>query len=114
MAYRVQQLGSGLTIDAGINYLDKAKELVSNMEYAFVAQAIQDVLVFEEKRNDRVDLASVLKHAAKYGMSHLSDPVSGLSLREAFDLDIKVIVLMGLAGIVTVLMLVIQRMISFG
>ena len=107
MAYRVQQLGSGLTIVTGINYLDKTKELVSNMEYTFVAQAIQDVLVFEERKNDRVDLASVLKQAAKYGTSHLSDPMSGLSLRQAFDLDIKVIVLVGLAGIVTVLIWVI-------
>ena len=71
------------------------------------------MLVFEEQRNDRVDLASVLKHAAKYGTSHLSDTVCRLSLREAFDLDIKVVVLVGLVGIVTVMIWVIRRVINF-
>ena len=58
-----------------------------------LAKAVQELLEFEERRGDK-NVVSLIKYKIKFGSSHLVNPShSSSTLKETYDLDVKVIIL---------------------
>ena len=94
MAAKVNKIGCGFIADkAKTNLKQQMEETLDDESLkAHLARAVRDLLAHEEIKGGQ-NLVSLIKYKLKFGDSHLINPDHSYSIRAAYDLDIKLILL---------------------
>eukprot|EP00353_Schmidingerella_taraikaensis_P012446 CAMPEP_0185574514 /NCGR_PEP_ID=MMETSP0434-20130131/5966_1 /TAXON_ID=626734 ORGANISM="Favella taraikaensis, Strain Fe Narragansett Bay" /NCGR_SAMPLE_ID=MMETSP0434 /ASSEMBLY_ACC=CAM_ASM_000379 /LENGTH=168 /DNA_ID=CAMNT_0028191121 /DNA_START=867 /DNA_END=1373 /DNA_ORIENTATION=+ len=89
----VDKVGVGQLANTDLSALaTQAKTILKDGSMqAHLAEAVEELLALEEVKGD--SLRAVISKALKYGVRHLINPNSGRSIRVAYDLDLKALIL---------------------